>query len=81
MLPLPTNLLERQTNSLFQFPRVENYQPQLLLAQLGAQPILCSGRPGQQFEEQQLPPGPSFPRIIFSNSPAKVESLKGLLVA
>lgn len=78
-LPLPTNLLDREANSLFQFPRVENYQHRLLLAQAGARCVPSSGRAGRQAEEQQLPPGPSF-QELFSYCAAKVDSLKGLLV-
>lgn len=65
MLPLSTNLLDREANLLFQLPRVENYQHRPWQAQQGAPALQVLVGPGMQTEEKQLPPVPSFARIIF----------------
>lgn len=79
MLPLPNNLLDREANSLFQLPRVENYQHRPWQAQQGAPTLQALVGPGRQAEEKQLPPVPSFARIIFHTILPRLTVWKGCL--
>lgn len=66
MLLLSTNLLDREANSFFEFPRVENYWHWLLHAQAETRSILSSGRAWQAGWGEAAATRPQLPRITFT---------------